>query len=216
MKESQWVDLTAVAALTSVLLLGCVPARTRVGDSGSGPRPASATTIPAANGAHHGGSESASAPDDADYLRSRRLMVPVDGVSPSQVPNNFAARRGTRRHNALDIMAPRGTPVLAADDGRVLSIRTNNAGGRIIYLVDARERMIHYYAHLDGYRRGLREGARVAKGEVLGYVGTSGNAPNNVPHLHFQVMRYDDPARYWEGRPVNPHGLFAEEGRRRD
>lgn len=153
---------------------------------------------------------------DAEYLRSRELMVPVEGVAPAKVPDTFRAPRGSRRHNALDILAPRGTPVLAADDGRIHSMRRNSAGGITIYLVDAEERMIHYYAHLDGYRKGLGEGDRVRKGEVIGYVGTTGNAPSSTPHLHFQVMRLDDVRRYWEGTPVNPHGLFTETGRKRD
>lgn len=153
---------------------------------------------------------------DAEYLRSRDLMVPVDGIAPARVPNNFSAPRGSRRHNALDILAPRGTPVLAADDGRILSMRRNSAGGITIYLVDAEERMVHYYAHLDGYRKGLGEGDRVTKGDVIGYVGTTGNAPANTPHLHFQVMRLDDLRRYWEGTPVNPYGFFTEPGRKRD
>ena len=153
---------------------------------------------------------------DVEYLRTRELMVPVEGVSPSQVRNDFSAPRGNRRHNALDILAPRGTPVLAADDGRIHSMRRNSAGGITIYLIDADERMVQYYAHLDGYRKGLGEGDRVRKGDVIGYVGTTGNAPESTPHLHFQVMRLDDVRRYWEGTPVNPHGQFAETGRKRD
>ncbi|HUF28503.1 MAG TPA: M23 family metallopeptidase [Gemmatimonadaceae bacterium] len=153
---------------------------------------------------------------DADYLRQRRLMVPVHGIAPSQVRDDFNARRGSRRHNALDIMAPRGTPVLATDDGRVLAMRRNSAGGITIYVADAQERMVYYYAHLDGYRRRLSEGDRVKKGDVLGYVGTTGNAPSNAPHLHFQALRLDDARRYWDGPPVNPHPYLVIEGRKRD
>ena len=143
-------------------------------------------------------------------------MVPVQGITPDQVSDNFSAARGSRRHNAIDILAPRGTPVLAADDGRIHSLRRNTAGGITIYLIDADARMVHYYAHLDGYRKGLVEGAEVRKGEVIGYVGTTGNAPENTPHLHFQIMRLDDVRRYWEGTPVNPHAFFTETGRRRN
>ena len=142
-------------------------------------------------------------------------MVPVEGVAPEQVQNTFSARRGARRHNALDIMAPRGTPVLAADDGRIHSMRRNAAGGLVIYLIDENERMIHYYAHLHGFRKRLAEGDRVRKGEVIGYVGTTGNAPENVPHLHFQVMRLENIRRYWEGTPVNPHPYLAIAGEKR-
>ena len=226
-KESQWVNLTAAACLAALMLLGCVPARDRIGDPGAAPAPIGASRGSSATGerddrgaggptASDGRPAASRAATDAEYLRDRALMVPVLGIEPARVPNNFSAPRGSRRHNAIDIMAPRGTPVLSADDGRVVSIRRNNAGGRIIYIVDPEERLIYYYAHLDGYRSGLREAARVRKGEVIGYVGTSGNAPENAPHLHFQVMRYDDPRRYWEGTPVNPYGYFAEEGRKRD
>jgi murein DD-endopeptidase MepM/ murein hydrolase activator NlpD len=152
---------------------------------------------------------------DLDYLRGRRLMVPVDGVRPDDVPDSFDARRGGgRRHNALDILAPRGTPVLAAADGRVLRIRENAAGGRTIYAVDDEERFVYYYAHLERYRDGLREGDGIVQGEVLGYVGTTGNAPKDTPHLHFQIMRYEDRKRWWDGTPVNPRDFLVQEGRR--
>jgi murein DD-endopeptidase MepM/ murein hydrolase activator NlpD len=152
---------------------------------------------------------------DLEYLRARRLMVPVDGIRPADVRDSYDARRGGgRRHNALDILAPRGTAVLAAADGRILKIRENDAGGLTVYAVDGEERFVFYYAHLDRYRDGLREGDDVVQGEVLGYVGTSGNAPKNTPHLHFQIMRYEDRTRWWDGTPVNPHDFLVLEGRR--
>ena len=142
---------------------------------------------------------------DREYLRDRRLMVPVDGVRPNQLTDTYnAARSGGRRHHALDIMARRGTPVLAADDGVVRRISTNALGGRTVYVVDDRERFVHYYAHLDQYARGLREGQRVRKGQLLGTVGTSGNAPANAPHLHYQLLRYANARMWWAGDPVNP------------
>ncbi|MHB1225315.1 MAG: M23 family metallopeptidase [Gemmatimonadaceae bacterium] len=151
---------------------------------------------------------------DADYLRARELMVPVAGVAPGRLSDSFTAARdgGERTHNALDIMAPRGTPALAADDGRVFRVGRNRLGGLTVYLLDAAERFIYYYAHLDGYRDGLRDGMPVARGDVLGYVGTTGNAPANTPHLHFQAMRYR-PDRYWEGQPVNPKPYLVVTGR---
>jgi murein DD-endopeptidase MepM/ murein hydrolase activator NlpD len=109
-------------------------------------------------------------------------------------------------------MAPRGTPVLAADDGRVYKLRSNSAGGITIYALDPEARFIYYYAHLDRYRDGLTEGAPLAKGEVIGYVGTTGNAPKHTPHLHFQVMRLTSERRYWDGVPVNPKSFFAVDG----
>ncbi|HET7458675.1 MAG TPA: M23 family metallopeptidase [Gemmatimonadaceae bacterium] len=151
---------------------------------------------------------------DLGYLRRRELMVPVAGIRPERVPDSFdEARGGSRRHNAVDILAPRGTPVLAADSGRVLKLRTNAAGGITVYAVDPSERFVYYYAHLDHYRDGLAEGAVLAKGDVIGYVGTTGNAPPDTPHLHFQVMLMSADRRYWDGVPVDPKPFLALDGR---
>lgn len=155
-------------------------------------------------------------PDDDVALASRELMVPVDGVGPSQVPDSYGASRGAqgeRMHNALDIMAPRGTRVVAADGGKVGRLSRNDLGGITIYTVDDEQRFVYYYAHLDRYAEGLREGQAIAKGDLLGYVGTTGNAPSNVPHLHFQVMRYRGDARWWDGDPLNPHRFLSQPGR---
>jgi murein DD-endopeptidase MepM/ murein hydrolase activator NlpD len=140
------------------------------------------------------------------------LIVPVKGVHPSLVRDTYTASRGARTHNALDIMAPRGTPVLAAADGTVYRLRSNAAGGITIYQRDASEQYIFYYAHLERYRSGLREGDHLRQGDVIGYVGTTGNAPPNVPHLHFQVMKYRRDGRYWDGEPVNPHPMLVAPG----
>ncbi len=153
---------------------------------------------------------------DVEYLRDRKLMVPVDGVSPDRVPDTFYAKRdGSRIHRATDIMAARGTPVIAADDGRVLKLRSNENGGITIYAVDPKGRFVYYYAHLDHYRDGLREGEPVEKGELLGYVGTTGNAPANAPHLHFQIMRLRATDRWWDGVPIDPLPYLAKAGHRR-
>lgn len=151
----------------------------------------------------------ADALSDAEYLWSRRLMVPVDGVSPEEVRDTYHAKRGARLHRALDILAARSTPVLATDDGRIFKLRRNALGGITLYLVDTEERFLYYYAHLQSYREGIREGMRVAKGEVIGYVGTSGNAPRNTPHLHFQMSRLDKLERWGRATPMNPHPFFA-------
>lgn len=164
-----------------------------------------------ATAAGYGG---AVAESDLGYLRERELMVPVAGIRPERVPDSFDDARGaTRRHNAVDILAPRGTPVLSADDGRVLKLRTNAAGGITVYAVDPTERFVYYYAHLDHYRDGLAEGAPLAKGEVIGYVGTTGNAPPDTPHLHFQVMLMSADRKYWTGVPVDPKPFLALDGR---
>jgi murein DD-endopeptidase MepM/ murein hydrolase activator NlpD len=149
---------------------------------------------------------------DAEYLLERQLMVPVAGVDPSRLEDSFASgRSGNRRHNAIDIMAPRGTPVIAADDGRVLRVSSNRLGGLTIYVLDAAQRFVYYYAHLDRWRDGLRDGMTVARGELLGYVGSTGNASANAPHLHFQAMRYRRD-RYWDGEPVNPKPYLVTPG----
>lgn len=153
---------------------------------------------------------------EREYLRSRKMMVPVHGVRPGQLRDTFSApRSGGRAHLALDVMARRGTPVLAADDGVVRRISSNNLGGRTIYIVDQHQRYVHYYAHLDRYASGLREGQRVRRGDLLGTVGTSGNAPANAPHLHYQLMRYKDARMWWTGEPVNPIPYLRKKGSRR-
>lgn len=151
-------------------------------------------------------------PDHA-YLRTRQLMVPVEGRGVLDVEDTFDhARSGARVHRAVDIRAPRGTPVLAADDGTVLAIKRNALGGLTVYAVDPGRKLVYYYAHLDRYAPGLAEGQRLRQGDVLGYVGTTGNAPPDVPHLHFQVMRLVDPARYWDGPVLDPRPYFTWDG----
>ena len=147
---------------------------------------------------------------DMEALRARGLLVPVDGVDPSKISDTFsAARDGARVHNAVDIMAKKGTPVLSADDGTIIRVGTNGLGGNVIWAVDSDQRFVLYYAHLDRFRPGLREGQQVQRGEVIGYVGTTGNAPKDAPHLHFQLMRLLDYKRYSEGPPVNPLPFFS-------
>lgn len=154
---------------------------------------------------------------ERQYFTANPLMVPVAGVSPASVRNSFdEPRSGGRTHRAYDIMAARRTPVLAAIDGQVLAMRQNALGGITVYLLDRDRRFVYYYAHLDGYARGLREGDAIRQGNPIGYVGTTGNAPPNAPHLHFQVMRVD-PARrdWWNGAAVDVRGFFGVTGRER-
>ena len=155
------------------------------------------------------GAVGAREPDDVQYLRSRRLVVPVAGVQPEELRNDFyAARSGGRRHNAIDILAPYGTPVISADDGYVVRLSRNNAGGIVLYATDPEERVVYYYAHLAGYHDGVTAGRTLAKGDTIGYVGTSGNAPEDTPHLHFQITRMRPGGRYWAGEPLNPYPLL--------
>ena len=146
---------------------------------------------------------------DHEYLRARWLMVPVVGIRARDVPDTYTAKRAqNRQHNATDILAPRGTPVVAADDGRVIKLAQNAAGGTTIYATDPSERFIYYYAHLDRYQDGLVEGMRLAKGQVIGYVGTTGNAPAGTPHLHFAITDMAGGTDCWRGRPLDPYPLF--------
>jgi len=155
---------------------------------------------------------------DEEYLRARSLMVPVEGVPPEKVPDTYWQNRdgGARAHQALDILAKRGTPVLSADSGTVLRLQKNTLGGITIYATDAERRFVFYYAHLDRYAAGLHEGQTVAQGEVIGYVGTTGNAPKDTPHLHFQVMRFVDARQWWNGPPFDPRPYLVQAGVRAD
>lgn len=141
---------------------------------------------------------------DIAILRAKGLIVPVTGVRAAQLVGSFGDARGTRGHEAMDIGAPRGTPVLAADEGTVLKLFTSRGGGLTIYVADATKRFIYYYAHLDAYAPALAEGQAVAKGQQIGTVGTTGNAPPNTPHLHFAILRNDDMTRWWTGTPIDP------------
>ena len=137
-------------------------------------------------------------------LSGRRLLVPVAGIDAARILDSFFAPRGARTHNALDIMAPRGTPVVSADDGTVLRVSENRAGGLTVYTTDPERRLVYYYAHMDRYADGIAAGRPIARGDTIGFVGTTGNAPRDIPHLHFQMMLMHPEGRYWAGTPVNP------------
>lgn len=143
-------------------------------------------------------------------LPPHELSMPVSGVDPRTLRDSFSETRGgSRSHDALDILAPRGTPVLAADDGAVRKLFTSVPGGLTVYEFDREERYCYYYAHLDGYAPGLHEGQRLRKGDLVGYVGTTGNAPKDTPHLHFAITRLEPDRKWWTGTPVNPYPLLA-------
>ena len=141
-----------------------------------------------------------------DLLRERGLLVPVKGVAASQIPDSYdAPRDGARVHYAQDILAKRGTPVLAAAEGTILHIGTNALGGNVIWTADPARRFAFYYAHLQKYAKGLHDGQQISRGDVIGYVGTTGNAPPDAPHLHFAVFRLGQEKRWWQGEAVNPY-----------
>lgn len=148
-------------------------------------------------------------PDELSALAAS-LVVPVAGVTPAELHSSFYERRGggTRQHNAIDIPAPRGTPVISATPGRVLRLFNSKAGGLMIYAADATERFILMYGHLDRYADGIKDGMRLERGQTIGYVGTTGNAPPNLPHLHFAISRTNNVSRWWNGQPIDPAPLF--------
>ena len=140
------------------------------------------------------------------------LIIPVEGVAPSQLSDTFNDRRGggERRHEALDIMAPRGTAVIAAAPGKVEKLFKSDAGGNTIYVRSEDRRTIYYYAHLDRYAAGLTEGQTVNRGQPIGFVGSTGDANPAAPHLHFEVVRTSPEAKWWEpGTPINPYVLLG-------
>ena len=143
-----------------------------------------------------------------DVLRSE-LIIPVTGVFAKELRDTFTEARGQGRvHDAIDIPAARGTHVLAATPGRVLKLFTSKAGGLMVYAADSSERFILMYGHLDGYAPGLADGSPLTRGQTIGFVGTTGNAPPNLPHLHFAIARSTDISRWWQGTPVNPYPLL--------
>lgn len=153
---------------------------------------------------------SLSAPPAAE-LADRDLRIPVDGVSVEQLVRSFDDPRGSeRRHEAIDILAPMGTPVRAVERGRIARLFNSKAGGLTIYQFDPTERFCYYYAHLQGYADGLRENDVVEAGQLIGYVGVTGNAPRDVPHLHFAVFRLTEAKRWWEGTPLDPFDVLTK------
>ena len=137
------------------------------------------------------------------------LLVPVQGITADQLSNTYDDSRGNGRvHEALDIMAPRGTPVLAVADGHVEKLFQSEQGGLTLYQFEPAGRYAYYYAHLDRYAPGVVEGKRLRRGELIGYVGSTGNANVAAPHLHFAVFVLGPEKRWWKGTPINPYPLL--------
>jgi murein DD-endopeptidase MepM/ murein hydrolase activator NlpD len=144
-------------------------------------------------------------------LRGRGLRVPVVGVDAHALVSSFSQARGARVHEALDIMAAAGTPVVAVEDGTVAKLFTSDAGGLTIYQFDPSGTVAYYYAHLRGYAPGLDEGDVIARGQVIGFVGSTGNASPDAPHLHFAVFLLGPERRWWQGTAIDPHSVFRAE-----
>ena len=163
------------------------------------PAPQSTTATPAAPELGAGGSI------------PHKLLVPVEGVAYAKLTDTFDQPRGQERHHeALDIMAPKGTPVRAVADGKVVKLFESKPGGTTLYQFDPSEQYAYYYAHLDKYADGIKEGMQLKRGDLIGYLGVTGNSDPNAPHLHFAVVALTPEKQWWKGTPVNPYPLLSD------
>ena len=143
------------------------------------------------------------------FVGTLKLIIPVVGVRPDQLMDTFTeARSEGRVHDAIDIPAPAGTPVVAAADGEIIKLFQSERGGTTIYQLSPDKKLVFYYAHLQRYADGLAAGKFVKQGEVIAYVGDTGNAGAGNFHLHFSIAIISDPKRYWEGTNINPYPLL--------
>ena len=151
---------------------------------------------------------------DVSLTSASHLRIPIDGEDVESLKGGFAERRdaGGRPHEAVDMLAPRNTPVHAVTNGTIAKLFTSKAGGLTIYQFDPDGRLCYYYAHLERYADGLKDGQAVSQGDVIGYVGTTGNAPANTPHLHFAIFELNADKHWWQGRAVDPYQVFKDQG----
>lgn len=143
-------------------------------------------------------------------LRRRHLRLPLDDVKVETMKGEFVEKRTGHTHEAVDMLAPRDTPIHAVEDGTIAKLFFSKAGGITIYQFDPAGRFCYYYAHLARYATDIREGKRVRRGDVIGYVGTSGNAPPGTPHLHFSVFMLGAEKQWWRGTAIDPYLVFAK------
>jgi murein DD-endopeptidase MepM/ murein hydrolase activator NlpD len=214
------LTIVVTATVTSAVWIvggGTIMERARVasGVGGAAATPASAGAVPppqAVFGAPAGFSRASSPP--RPVTNGSGLLIPVSGVRPDQLVDTFtAARSGGRVHDAIDIMAPEGAPVVAAAPGTVEKLFLSHLGGKTVYVRSADRGTIYYYAHLRDYAAGLAEGRAITRGQPIGWVGHTGNASPGGPHLHFAVMQTSPQAKWWEqSTAINPYPLLA--GRR--
>lgn len=138
------------------------------------------------------------------------LLIPVSGITAGQLTDTFKDARGAGRvHDAMDIMAPNGTPVVAVADGRLVKLFNSKQGGLTLYQFNVGETRAYYYAHLDRYADGMAEGRALRRGETIGYVGSTGNASPDGPHLHFAVFELGPEKKWWQGTAINPYPLLT-------
>ncbi len=150
-------------------------------------------------------------PESTVIKPTEQLLIPVAGINASQLVDTFNQARGSeRRHEAIDILAPKGTPVFAVADGKVVKLFNSQLGGVTLYQFDVTEKFAYYYAHLDRYAPALIEGADLKRGDLVGYVGITGNANPAAPHLHFAIFELTSEKKWWKGTPVNPYPLLRQ------
>lgn len=156
--------------------------------------------------------EKGQVPGETAPLFNRALGSPIVGLKIASIQDTFNDSRGggERRHEASDILAPRGTPVVAVDTGIIAKLFTSKPGGLTVYQFDPGQTYAYYYAHLDRYAEGLKEGLLIKKGDPIGYVGTTGNADPNTPHLHFAIFQLGPEKHWWEGKPINPYPILKD------
>jgi len=153
-------------------------------------------------------------PTTSNFVGTVELIIPVAGVRPEQLLDTFDdARSEGRVHDAIDIPAAAETPVLAAANGKIVKLFQSERGGTTIYELNANQDLIFYYAHLSRYADGLAEGDLVRQGQIIAYVGDTGNAGAGNYHLHFSIAAVSDPKRYWEGTNINPYPLLQNRAR---
>jgi murein DD-endopeptidase MepM/ murein hydrolase activator NlpD len=149
---------------------------------------------------------------EADYLslKKKNLLIPVPGIRVGDLRDTFdAARSEGRIHQAIDIMAPSGTPVVAVVDGKAARLHTSDRGGLMLYETDESSLYVYYYAHLLGYAEGMYEGKPLKRGEIIAYVGDTGNAGPGNYHLHFGISKLSAPGKWHGGEPINPYSLLT-------
>ena len=207
--------IEAISYLQCALVVGIVVAATSMARGPTGTTsPATITARPSKPAEHEAtGDVARIAPSGTAIVTSsdlallaHEIAMPLRSVDPDSLRSNFNALRagGLRRHEALDIMAPRFTPVLSAAKGRVLKLFTSVAGGLMVYAADSSERFILMYAHLDHYASGIHDGLPLERGQLIGYVGSTGNASATAPHLHFGILRSADVRRWSKGTAIDP------------
>lgn len=184
-----------IRQLGAVLALAFISSSVFAQEAGSG----------ACIAANSAASSTDSAVQNTQQLTAAQFSIPVAGALAENLRNSFNECRGGRPHQGIDIPAPLRTPVVAVSDGRLVKLFNSQNGGLTIYQFDQSEHFIYYYAHLDAYAPGLSEGMQIERGDLLGYVGVTGNAAVNAPHLHFEIMRLGADKKWWQGESINPY-----------